>query len=79
MVHASVGKLCSQVHVDGMLVRARSDREELEVVSIGYPVVPRGWRTACGLAFGVPVKAKPVLSLPACHKMMCDKCLRAER
>ena len=33
----------------------------------------------CGWAFGISDVAKPVLSLPACHKSICKKCLKAER
>ena len=56
-----------------------SIRDKTHKVDIGYPEEPRGWRTVCGWAFGMSVKAKPVLSLPACHEMMCEKCFGAER
>ena len=48
-------------------------------VTIGYPAGPRDWRSECGWAFGMSVKAKPALSLPACHLMMCEKCFGVER
>ena len=51
-----------------------SIREKTHKVAVGYPQEPRGWRMECGWAFGVSIKAKPVLSLPACHKMICEKC-----
>ena len=50
-----------------------SIRDKTHKVDIGYPEEPRDWRTVCGWAFGMSVKAKPVLSLPACHEM-CEKC-----
>ena len=53
--------------------------EKTHRVAIAYPFEPRGWRTECGWAFGMSVKAKPALSLPVCHLMMCEKCLGAER
>ena len=48
-------------------------------VSIGYPKPPRDWRTVRGWAFGVSDVARPVLSLPTCHKSICERCLKAER
>ena len=48
-------------------------------VAIGYPSEPRDWRSECEWAFGMSVKAKPALNLPACHIMMCEKCFGAER
>ena len=56
-----------------------SIRSRTHKVSIGYPEPPRAWRTVCGWAFGVSDVARPVLSSPACHKSICERCLKAER
>ena len=56
-----------------------SIRKKTHRVAVGYPAEPRGWRSECGWAFGMSIKAKPALSFPACHKMICEKCFGAER
>ena len=56
-----------------------SIRTKTHTVSVGYPAPQRDWRTIRGWPFGISEVAKPVLSLPTCHKSMCERCLKAER
>ena len=56
-----------------------SVRDRVHAVAVGYPENPRTWRTKCGWPFGIACVARPVLSLPACHKLLCDRCLKMEK
>ena len=56
-----------------------SIRNRCHVVATGYPDNPRDWRTKCGWPFGVSHVARPALSLPECHKMLCEISLKAEK
>ena len=56
-----------------------SMRDKHHMVAIGYPDDPRAWRTKSGWFFGLSSVARPVHDLPTCHKLICDRCLGAER
>ena len=62
--------------VDAAFPSVSSIREKCHLVTIGYPAHPRDWHTKCGWPFGLSDVAHPVLSLPVCHKSICDRCLR---
>ena len=65
--------------VDAYFPFVNNIRSRTHKASVGYPEPPRDWRTVCGWRFGVSEVARPVLSLPACHKTICERSLKAER
>ena len=80
---APVDTAQSDVPIDWTPVRAAfpyvfSDREKCHRVSVGYPDHPRAWKTHCGWPFGIADVATPGRKLPACHKSICERCLKAE-
>ena len=56
-----------------------SDRSKCHKVVVGYPAHPSTWRTQCGWPFGLAEVATPALSLPACHKSICERCCKVEK
>ena len=56
-----------------------SIRAKIHRVAVGYPENTRRWRTDCGCQFGISKGQRAVLSLPACHKTICDRCFKAEK
>ena len=65
--------------IDTAFTYVISVRSKCHKVAVGYPQHPREWRSCCGWAFGIADVARPVLSLPACHKLICERCLPVER
>ena len=65
--------------IDTAFAYVISVRSKCHKVAVGYPQHPREWRSCCGWAFGIADVARPVLSLPACHKLICERCLPVER
>ena len=66
-------------HVDGFFPFVMSSHNRCHKVVVGYPEPPWNWNTKCGWPFGISDDARPVHKLPACHKQICERCLRAER
>ena len=79
-----VGELLDEVppswnSIDTAFPFVFSTRDKCHRVEVGYPNHPSTWRSKCGWTFGFSDVARPVLSLPACHKSICDRCCRKER
>ena len=65
--------------IDAAFPFVLSIRDKCHRVEVGYPNHPSTWRSKCGWAFGFSDVARPVLSLPTCHKSICDRCCKRER
>ena len=52
-----------------------SIRGKCHKVEVGYPAHPRDWKSKCGWPFGFSDVAVPVQKIPACHKLICARCL----
>ena len=65
--------------IDSAFQYVTSVRGKCHSVQVGYPAHPCTWCTICGWRLGSSDVAQPVLSLPVCHKPICDRCLRNEK